>query len=208
MNIGILGAGNMATALGRRFTSKGHQILLSYSRDRAKLEKAANELGARSGSPADAARFGDVVLLATGWEGAVSALEEAGSLHGKVVWSIITPLKGDLSGLALGTTTSGSEELAKLVPGASFIAAWPPFAEVLASPSTRFGGERQTMFYCGNDASAKRTCLPLFDVLDVDAVDAGPLYAARFIEPTMLLLVHLAYGQKMGQVAARLLRRG
>ena len=63
------------------------------------------------------------------------------------------------------------------------------------------------LFYCGDDATAKRTIASLFESLDVDAVDAGPLYAARFIEPAMFLLVHLAYGQKMGQVAARLLRR-
>jgi hypothetical protein len=43
---------------------------------------------------------------------------------------------------------------------------------------------------------------PLFDARDVDA-----LYAARFVEPTMFLLVHLAYGRKLGQVGAWLLRR-
>ena len=209
MNIGILGAGKMTQALGRYFIKKGHQLLVSYSRNRDTLEKAARDLGAGTqvGSPVDAARFGDVVLLATGWDGAAPALKAAGPLDGKVVWSIVTPLKPDYSGLTLGTTTSGSEELATLVPRAGFVAGWPPFAEVLASSSTRFGGERQTLFYCGDDATAKRTVASLFESLDVDAVDAGPLYAARFIEPAMFLLVHLAYGQKMGQVAARLLRR-
>jgi predicted dinucleotide-binding enzyme len=209
MNIGILGAGKMTRALGRRFIEKGHRLLVSYSRNRDALEKAGRELGAGTqiGSAVDAARFGDVVLLATGWDGAAPALKAAGALNGKLLWSIVTPLKSDYSGLTLGTTTSGSEELAKLVPGAGFVAGWPPFAEVLASSSTRFGAARQTLFYCGDDANAKRTVAPLFESLDVDAVDAGPLYAARFIEPAMFLLVHLAYGQKMGPVAARLLRR-
>jgi predicted dinucleotide-binding enzyme len=208
MNIGILGAGNMTQALGRHFIKQGHALLVSYSRTRDKLETAARELGGgtQAGSPVDAARFGDVVLLATGWDGAAPALREAGALDGKVVWSIVTPLKPDYSGLTLGTTTSGSEELAKIVPRAAFVAGWPPFAEVLASSSTRFGDERQTLFYCGNDANAKRSVAPLFESLDIDAVDAGPLYAARFIEPAMFLLVHLAYRQKMGQVGARLLR--
>ncbi len=209
MNIGILGAGTMTSALGRRFIEQGHRLLLSYSRSSTKLQKAAKDLGGGTqvGSPADAARFGDVVLLTTGWDGAAPALQAAGALDGKVVWSIVTPLKADSSGLALGTTTSGSEELARLVPGAAFIAGWPPFAEVLASLSTRFGGEKQTLFYCGDDTGAKRLVAPLFQSLDVDAVDAGPLYAARFIEPAMFLLVHLAYSQKMGQVATRLLHR-
>jgi predicted dinucleotide-binding enzyme len=209
MNIGILGAGNMTNALGGILIAKGHKLLLSYSRDRAKLDKLASALGGgtKVGSPAEAVSFGEVVLLSTGWDGAAGALKAAGPLEGKVVWSIVTPLKPDFSGLSMGTTTSGNEELAKLAPRAAWVAGWPPFAEVLASPSMRFGGERQTLFYCGDDANAKRKVATLFDALEIDAIDAGPLYAARFIEPTMFLLVHLAYGQKMGQVGARLLRR-
>jgi predicted dinucleotide-binding enzyme len=209
MNVGILGAGNMAHALGKHLIKKGHRLLVSYSRDPSKLDKAAQDLGSgtQSGSPEEAARFGEVILLSTRWEGAASALKAAGSLDGKVIWSIVNPLKPDFSGLVLGTTTSGSEELAKLVPRAAFVAGWPPFAEVLASESMRFGSDRSTLFYCGDDAAAKQKVATLFEALDVDAVDAGPLYAARFIEPAMFLLVHLAYGQKFGQVGARLLRR-
>jgi hypothetical protein len=209
MNIGILGSGNMAAAIGRHLITQGHKLQLSFSRDRAKLENTASMLGAGTtvGSPADAARFGDVLLLATGWEGAASALRAAGTLDGKVVWSIVTPLKPDLSGLSVGTTSSGNEELAKLAPRAAWVAGWPPFAEVLGSSSLRFQGERATLFYCGDDANAKQKVGTLFEALDVDAIDAGPLYASRFIEPAMFLLVHLAYGQKLGSVAARLVRR-
>ena len=199
----------MTNALGRRFVDKGHKLVISFSRDSAKLEKAARDIGGgtRAGSPEEAAAFGDVVLLATGWEGAADALEAAGPLDGKVLWSIVNPLKPDYSGLSIGTTTSGSEELAKLAKGAAFVAGFPPFADVLASPSTHFGAERPTLFYFGDDDAAKQKVAPLFDSLDVDPVDCGPLYAARFVEPTMFLLVHLAYGRKLGQVAARLLRR-
>lgn len=209
MNIGFIGAGNMTSALGKRFVAQGHNLLVSHSRDKAKLEAAARGVGGntRTGSAADAVHFGEVVVLAVGWEGVRGALEAAGPLGGKVLWTIVNPLKPDFSGLAVGTTTSGSEEIAKLASGASVVAGWPPFAEVLAPGSTRFGPERLTLFYCGDLAAAKQRVAPLFEALDVDAVDAGPLFAARFIEPAMFLLVHLAYGQKFGQVAARLLRR-
>lgn len=209
MNIGIVGAGNMASAMGRRLLENGHKLLLSYSRDPSKLQETAKALGGetRAGTPEEAARFADVLLLSVRWEGGPAALKAAGPLEGKVIWSIVNPLRPDLSGLVVGTTTSGSEELAKLAPGARFVAGWPPFAEVLQSPSTRFGSERPSLFYCGDDASAKRKVEPLFGALDVEPIDAGPLRAARLIEPAMLLLVHLAYGRKMGQVAARLLRR-
>src|SRR5262249_38825463 len=100
MNIGILGAGNMANALGRHLIAKGHSLLLSYSRDRAKLDKAASALGGgtKVGSPGEAAAFGDVLLLCTGWDGAAAAIDAAAPLDGKVVWSIVTPLKADYSG--------------------------------------------------------------------------------------------------------------
>jgi predicted dinucleotide-binding enzyme len=209
MNIGILGAGRMTAELGKRLINSGHQLVVSYSRDRSKLEKAAKELGGgtRAGSPEEAARFGDVVLLSTGWNGAAAALKAAGPLDGKVVWSIVTPLKSDFSGLEVGTTTSGSEELARVVPRAAFVAGWPPFADLLASSATRFASGRTALFFCGDDVNAKTTVLPLFEALDVDPVDAGPLRAARFIEPSMFLLVHLAYSQGMGPVGASLIRR-
>lgn len=208
MNIGILGAGAMAQALGRHFLRRGHKLLLSYARDKAKLEQAARTLGGgtRVGSPREAAEFAECLILATGWDGAEGALAAAGPLAGKLVWSIVNPLQPDLSGLAVGTTTSGSEELARNAPGARFVAAWPPFATVLDSASTRFGSERQTVFMCGDDADAKRVIAGLLDALDVESVDAGALLAARFIEPAMLLLVHLAYRQKLGSVALRLLQ--
>ena len=199
----------MTNALGRRFVEKGHELVISFSRDRGKLEKSAKDIGGgtRAGSPREAAAFGDVLLLATGWDGAAGALEAAGPLEGKVVWSIVNPLKADQSGLRMGTTTSGSEELARLAKGAAFVGGFPPFADVLTSPSTHFGSERPTLFYFGDSEAAKQKVVPLFDALDVDPVDCGPLHAARFVEPTMFLLVHLAYGRKLGQVGARLLRR-
>jgi len=209
MNIGFIGAGSMANALGGRFVAKGHRLLLSHSRDPEKLEAAARSLGGDvlTGTARDAVEFGDVVILSVVWGGVEGALEAAGSLQGKTLWSIVNALRPDLSGLAIGTTTSGSEEISRRAKGAQLIAGWPPFADVLQSASTRFGVDRPTLFYCGDHQPAKQKVLPLFEALDVEAVDAGPLRAARFIEPAMFLLVHLAYSQKMGQVGVRLLRR-
>jgi hypothetical protein len=120
MNVSFLGAGNMTTELGKRFVAKGHKLLVSYSRDRAKLDRTATALGGgtRAGTPKEAAAFGDVIVLATGWDGVSDALSAAGSLEGKVLWSILNPFKPDFSGLRMGTTTSGAEEIAKLAKGA------------------------------------------------------------------------------------------
>src|SRR5262249_6557444 len=149
MNIGVLGAGTMTHALGRRFVADGHRLVVSYSRDPQKLEETARDLGGGTGvgSPADAAQFGDVLLLGPSWSGAAEPRRGAAPLRKKVIWSIVTPLTTDTSGLEIGTTTPGAEELARVEPGSRFIAGWPPFAAVLESSSTRFAGERQTLFY-------------------------------------------------------------
>lgn len=207
MNIGILGAGNMATVLGSAWIKAGHQVTLSFSREPGKLETAASAIGAKAATADIAARDADVVVIATGWGGAAGAVAAAGPLDGRVVWSIVNPMKPDFSGLAVGTDTSGSEIIASQVGKAAFVAAWPPFAEVLATGSTHFGTARANAFMCGDSSEAKQAVAPLLEAIDVKVVDAGPLRAARFIEPALMLLVHLAYGQQFGLVGLDLLRR-
>ncbi|MBX6329764.1 MAG: NAD(P)-binding domain-containing protein [Pseudolabrys sp.] len=65
MNIGIIGAGNLGTGLTKQLKARGHAVLLSFSKNAQKLKAAADSLGAEMGTPADAAGFGDVVVLAT-----------------------------------------------------------------------------------------------------------------------------------------------
>jgi len=207
MNIGILGAGHMATVLGGAWTKAGHQVTLSFSREPGKLDEAARAIGARAATAEVAVRDADVVVIATGWAGVAGALAAAGNLDGRVVWSIVNPMKPDFSGLAVGTDTSGSEIIAGQAGKAEFVAAWPPFAEVLATGSTHFGTARANVFMCGESSAAKQAIAPLLAAIDVRVVDAGPLRAARFIEPALMLLVHLAYGQQFGLVALDLLRR-
>lgn len=198
----------MARAMGRIWIGGGHEVALSLSRDPEKLKSAAQAIGAQALTAAGAAAFGDVVVLATTWEGAKPALQQAESLDGKLLWSIVNPLKPDFTGLEVGTDTSGSEQIAALVPGSRFAAAWPPFAEILAQGPAEIGGQKPTAFVCGEDGGAKQSVSELLLLLGAEPIDAGPLYAARFIEPAMMLLVHLAYGQGMGQVGTRLLTQG
>jgi len=207
MKVGILGAGAMAVALGRIWRREGHEVMLAFSREATKLQRAADEIDATTGGAADATAFADVLVLATGWPGAVPALQAAGSLRGKVLWSIVTPMKSDFSALEIGTTTSGSEQIASVAREARVVACWPPFAEMIASGSTRFDGRQQSLLMCGDEPQAKQAIAPLIEPLDGDVIDAGPLRAARFIEPTMMLLIHLAYGQHKGPLGMQLLRR-
>ncbi len=194
MRIGVIGAGNIGTALAKRLVPAGHEIMLSYSRDQAKLAGAAAAFGARNGSPVEAVAFADVVALAVPWAAVPDALAQAGDLSGKILWDCTNPLLPDLSGLAMGTTTSGGEEVAKLAPGARVVKGIPPMAELLHSDDPSVNGKPVGLFVAGNDGDAKASVVQLMVALPGVVTDAGGLSAARMIEPAMLLLVRLAYG--------------
>jgi len=87
MRVGILGSGLMGGKLGTIFARAGHDVVFSYARTKGKLEKLARDSGgqARAGTPAEAARDADVVLLAVHWTRVDDALKQAGDLSGKVI---------------------------------------------------------------------------------------------------------------------------
>ena len=210
MKIGIIGAGHVGTGIGKRLVARGHTVLLSFSRSPDKLEEAVATLGGntRAGSAEEAATFGDVVLFATPWAVTLDAARQAAPfLDGKVVWDATNPLLPDMSGLALGTTTSGGEALAATVPEARVVKAVPPFAEVLHATSTRIDGRRPAVFVCGDDEAARQVVLGLVEDIEASGIDAGPLNLARYAEPLGMLLVQLAYGRGFGaRIGADLLR--
>lgn len=154
---------------------------------------------------AEAAAFGEVVVLATPWGGTEDAVRHAGNLSGKVLLDCTNPLRPDMSGL------EGDRSAAEQV------AAWAPGAKVVKIFNTtgfnnmddpRFGDDRATMFYCGDDAEAKKVAARLAEELGFEAVDAGPLAEARSLEHLALLWIHLAYVQKLGRgIAFKLMRR-
>jgi 8-hydroxy-5-deazaflavin:NADPH oxidoreductase len=210
MDIGIIGAGKLGTALAKHFVKRGHEVMLSFSKDSAKLMAISDSYGARAGTLAEAVRFGDVIVLATPWTATADALRQVGVVpENKILWDCTNPFKPDLSELMIGTTTSGGEEVAKLAPWARVVKAIPPFAEVLHSSSSVVGGARPAVFVCGDDAQARKIVVSLVEEIGGMAVDAGPLCLARYTEPACMLLVSLAYVQGFGpRIGLTLVRDG
>jgi predicted dinucleotide-binding enzyme len=201
MKIGIIGAGKVGTGLGKRLAAKGHDIIVSFARTLESVEAAARTIGgdARAGTPEQAARHGDIVIIATTWGTTLDAVRQiATSLAGKIVWDTTNPLNEDMSGLTIGTTTSASEEIAKAAPGATIVKAIAPFAEVLHSPSMLIDGRKPSVFVASDDANARKVVLRLIADIDAAGVNAGPLRLARFTEPLGMLLTQLAYVQGFG----------
>ncbi len=198
MKIGILGAGRVGTALVKRLKPLGHEFKLSYSRDSGKLAAAAHAFGVTPATPSEAASWADVVVLAVPWATVPDALQQAASLAGKIVWDCTNALKPDMSGLMIGTTTSGGEEVARLATGARVVKGIPPFAELLHSDDPTVNGQPAGVFVASDDGDAKKVVADLLSSLPATVVDGGGLDAARLIEPAMLLLVRLAYFGGLG----------
>ena len=199
MNIGILGSGNMGAALGKGWAAKGHRIIFSFSRDRTKLQRLAREAGdpARAGSVAEAVAASDVLMLAVPADQLDQVLGEAGLLAGKTIITCVSGLPPDFSGQTMGLatdlTTSIAEQIAQRAPGAMVVEAFnSTFAEIVAADSRRFGADRAGVFYCGDDAAAKRTVAMLIEDCDYDAVDVGPLVVAHSLEMLSSAWVQLA----------------
>ena len=189
MNIGIIGAGHMGAALGKILAQNGHSVLFSFSEDPQKLTEAAQAAGpnAKSGTPAESAQFGEVLFLGVPFAALETALQQAGSLDGRIVITSVSPLKPDMegrtTGLAAAMPISAAERIAELAPGAKVVETFNmTFAETLAADSRLINGEKPSLPYCGDDAAAKATVHKLIETCGYEALDFGPLIVARTLE--------------------------
>ncbi|HUA66161.1 MAG TPA: NADPH-dependent F420 reductase [Alphaproteobacteria bacterium] len=193
MKIAVIGAGNVGGTLGRAWAGSGHQVVFGVrdvNSDKVKKLISESKGKAKAASVPDAVAQSDVVLLATPWEGSRAALQSAGNLAVNPVE--ISPAFLE-KGLLVGHTTSASEQIAQWAKGAKVVKAFNTIGSIhMTNP--RFGGQSATMFICGDDADAKKTVKQLSDELGFETVDAGPLKAARLLEPLAMLWMHLAFG--------------
>lgn len=209
MNIAIVGPGKLGSGLGRLWARKGHRVSVTFSRDRAKLDAIATEIGAHAETVAEAVANSQVVVLATKWAIVPDALAQAGSLQGKIVLDCTNTMSPRKTADGLPETRSCAEVLAAMLPGAHVVKTFnQAFEQLLHAESRLFGGERPTMFYCGDDAEAKRVAAQLITDTDFEAVDAGPLENARYIEAYAVLVIRLGHTLGLGtNIAMRLMRR-
>ena len=210
MKISILGAGNVGGTLGRAWARQGYEVFFGVPRPQdAKTQELLKTIvaKARAGTVAEAAAASDIVVLATPWPATRDAVQAAGDLTGKVIVDCTNPLKEDFSGLALGYTTSGAEQVAQWAKGAKVFKAFNQVGfNIMAKPS--FDGQRAVMFICGDDAAHKPTVLKLASDIGFEAIDAGGLVVARLLEPYAMLWIHLALARSLGRdFAFGLLRR-
>ncbi len=190
MRILIVGAGNVGSTLGRRWLERGHDVRFGVP-DPAKPRYAG--LPRDRLQRADERRGAEVVVLTTPFAAAKSALEALGYLHGAILIDCTNPLGMGPEGLHLlfGHDSSGAEQVAGWAKGASvFKTLNQTGAENMADASAYH--PRPVMFVAGDDDAKKPTVMELVSELGFHAVDAGPLNAARLLEPLAMLWIELA----------------
>jgi predicted dinucleotide-binding enzyme len=183
MKIGIIGKGNVGTAIGTGLTRKGHKIKFGH--------RDPNE------PVADAAKWGEVIILAVPYENVTDAARAIGTIADGKILLDVTNAVGDNMNLMIGFSTSAAEELQKKMPKARVVKA---FNSVFAQNQStgRIGDEQLTLFIAGDDVKAKQTVMQLGRDIGFDPVDAGPLKSARYLEPMAMLLINLGYVLGMG----------
>lgn len=180
MKIGIIGSGHIGAAAARLFAGAGHEVAVSNSRGGEGLEALTSELGggARATSIEEAARFGEVVLVAVPF-GKYAALP-AEAFGGKVVVdanNYYPQRDGSFAELDSGETTS-SELLASHLKGARVVKG---FNTIWFEHLSKQGDknlpveERRAIFVAGDDEDAKRTVARLVEEIGFAAVDTGAL---------------------------------
>ena len=193
MKVGILGSGDVAKSLAKGFVQHGHVVMLG-TRNPAKLEDWdwENKKGL-AGSFADAATFGEVVVLAVKGSAAAEALRAAGvtNLAGKVVIDTTNPIADappENGVLRFFTTLDESllERLQREFPAARFVKAFNSVGNALMV-NPKLAGGKPTMFICGNDDAARKSVAGILDQFGWEAADMGKAEAARAIEPLCML---------------------
>ena len=193
MRIGVLGSGVVGQTLADGFLKHGHEVMRG-SRDPAKLAAWKGGAGpaARAGTMVEAARFGELAVLAVKGTGAVAAAEAcAEALADKPVIDTTNPIAEapPVNGVLqffTGPNASLLEELQRRIPRARFVKAFSCVGNALMVDPQLPGG-KPTMFVCGNDEGAKKRVAGLLGELGWETEDLGRAEAARAIEPLCML---------------------
>ena len=180
MNIAIIGAGNVGTALATSLTRAGHQVVVSATRPRHTRSDprrpAALKRRMTTSTPCEM-QTSIVIAVPFVTAGVAVAAEIAPFVEGKVVIDVTNPIASDFRGLAT-EGTSAAETFQELLPGAKVVKAFNSmFASRMVEPDAAVDA-----YVAADDEEAKRQVLSLVNSLGFHSLDVGPLSFARYLE--------------------------
>ncbi|MCM2352346.1 MAG: NAD(P)-binding domain-containing protein [Pseudobdellovibrio sp.] len=175
VKIGIIGSGNVGSAISRGLSKAGYESRMSN-------EENVNEVV--SGA--------EIIVLAVPFGAIDDVVKKMGDkANGKIVIDATNALTSEMK-LALGFTTSGAEELQKKLTKAKVVKAFNTvFAQHM--DSGKLNGQTLTAFAASDDEVARNKVLELLRAIGFDAVNAGGLENARHLESLGFLNIQLGY---------------
>ena len=194
IKVGIVGSGIVGQTLANGFVKHGYDVMIGTN-TASKREDLKSKTNGKTkiGTFEDAAKFGEIVVLATKGTAAEAALKAAGiaNLKGKTVIDTTNPIAdaAPVNGVLQYFTSHNEslmERLQALGAGAHFVKAFSCFGNAfMVNPD--FNGFKPTMFICGNHDGAKSDVKTILDQFGFDVADMGGVEGARAIEPLCIL---------------------
>ncbi len=181
--VAIIGKGNVGSAIRRGLDRTGYEVK-SVGNDPPQVREIAE--------------WGEVIILAVPYPAIDEAIRRLGdAVRGKIVIDVTNALTPDFQ-FALDCTRSGAEELQKQLSDAKVVKAFNTvFAEHM--DTGQVNGTTLTFFVAGHDEHAKEQVMGIGKDIGFDAVNAGPLQNARWMEALGYFNIQLGYGLKMGK---------
>lgn len=215
MNIGILGSGEVGQKLGGGFIELGHRVKIG-TRDpnQEKIQEWIKKSGdsASAGTFSQAASYGQLIVVATSWNGTLEAIRmcDPKDLVDKTVIDVTNPLDFSAEGLpklAVGYTDSAGEIIQRLLPEANVVKAF----NTVGNPhmvNPEFPNGPPTMFICGNNDNAKKTVINEFlTKFGWESIDIGGIEGSRLLEPMAMLWITHFFQTNNGNHAFKLLHK-
>jgi 8-hydroxy-5-deazaflavin:NADPH oxidoreductase len=204
MKIGILGSGQVGLTLARGFLEAGHQVMVGTREpesEKLTIWRADNQ-DVQIGTLEQTAQFGEILVIATKWNGTQNALNLSGidNFSGKTVIDVTNPLKtvDGVIQLEIGFDNSGGELIQSWVPKAHVVKTLNLIGhQFMVQPRLKLSKGTPDMFLCGNQEPAKQTVTDLLGQLGWDKItDLGGIENSRLMEP--LCIVWVKYAQIHG----------
>jgi predicted dinucleotide-binding enzyme len=168
----VIGAGRIGGNTARLLANAGHETTLSFARDQGRLQALAADIGARvASSPSEAVESAEVVVFAVPWSAIPEALEQAGSLAGKIVIDTTNQFG---SGPMPADGQTAAQFNAARMPGARYTKSFNTLTSGFqAEAAGRAGADRVVQWICGDDEQAKQIVAQLIDDAGFAPVDVG-----------------------------------
>jgi predicted dinucleotide-binding enzyme len=183
--VAIIGTGDMGDSLGPRFAELGYTVVYGTRNPTSeRVLKLAESTGAdtRVAMQMEAAQASDLVVLAVGWPAMESVARKLGSLDGKIVIDMSTPMEQAEDGYYVSMVETSSAEMIQLWnPGARVVKAFATQASYVVDDPDVVGGP-VTVPIASDDRDAKEQVARIVAKMGLDPVDAGPLRLSREIE--------------------------